>query len=355
MPKMPNSKAILVVGPGLIGKKHIELINKNTRCHLKAIVAPDHPHDHEIANKNNVKLYHTIGDAIKKESIDGVIIASPNLYHVDQAIACIKNNIPVLLEKPISHSIPEAERLIDIIESTSNSKLIIGHHRAHSPIMLHAKTIISGGTIGQPVSIMGSAQFYKPNDYFLSGPWRKEVGGGPILINLIHEIHNLRILCGEISAVHSFSSNKIRGFAVEDTVSINMHFKSGALGTFILSDTAASVHSWEMTSGENTAYPHFKYVPCYTIAGTNGTLEVPTMKIYQYKDINEKSWWTRPQEFSISIDKKDPLECQLEHFINLIDGNETPRVSAYDGLQNLIVTEAIQRSSMTDQIVYLDN
>lgn len=349
----PLSKAIVVIGPGLIGKKHIELINKSVRCHLSAIVAPDHPHDHDIAQKNKVNLYHTIEDAIRNDLIDGVIIASPNIYHVDQAITCVKKNIPVLLEKPISHSISEARRLIDVLQS-SNNKLIIGHHRAHSPIMRTAQKLISQGYIGQPVSIMGSAQFYKPNDYFIAGPWRKEIGGGPILINLIHEIHNLRKLCGEISAVHAFSSNKIRRFAVEDTVSINIQFNTGVLGTFILSDTAASVHSWEMTSGENSAYPHFEKVPCYTITGTNGSLEVPTMKIYRYEDPYKKSWWVRPEESLIPVDKKDPLECQLEHFINIIENKESPLVSAEDGLQNLIITEAIQKSSKTNKVVYID-
>ena len=60
---------------------------------------------------------------------------------------------------------------------------------------------------------------------------------------LTHEVHNLRMLCGDIMAVQAFASNATRGFPVEDTVAINPRFASGVLGTFLLSDTGACARS----------------------------------------------------------------------------------------------------------------
>src|SRR5208283_1012449 len=98
------------------------------------------------------------------------------------------------------------------------------------------------------------ALFYKPDSYFDEAPWRRQQGGGPIMINMIHEVGNLRAMVGEIVAVQAFASNTTRALEVEDTVIIGMRFANGALVAFLLSDTAACSKSWEQTSRENESY-----------------------------------------------------------------------------------------------------
>ena len=90
--------------------------------------------------------------------------------------------------------------------------------------------------------MIGSAVVLQARDGYFDrrNEWRRQPGGGPILINMIHEIGNLRAMVGEIVAVQAIASNATRGFEVEDTVAIKLRFANGALGTFLLSDTAAS-------------------------------------------------------------------------------------------------------------------
>jgi predicted dehydrogenase len=79
------------------------------------------------------------------------------------------------------------------------------------------------GVLGSIVGVIGSAVFYKPDfDGYFEGPyaWRREPGGGPILINMIHDVGNLRAMVGEVVAVQAMASNATRKFAVEDTVAI---------------------------------------------------------------------------------------------------------------------------------------
>lgn len=78
------------------------------------------------------------------------------------------------------------------------------------------------------------------------------------------------------------------GFAVEDTVAIALRFANGTLGTFLLSDTAAAPYSWEQPAGENPSYPRLDDEDCYVLAGTHGSLGVPTMRLRTYA--GERSW-----------------------------------------------------------------
>ncbi len=207
--------------------------------------------------------------------------------------------------------------------------------------MAKARAVVASGVLGRLVAVTGSAMFFKPDHYYADAPWRREPGGGPILLNMIHEVHNLRMLCGEIVAVQAFSSHATRGFAVEDTVSINLRFANGALGSFMLSDTTACARSWEQTSQENKAYPSYDDEDCYVIAGTNGSLSVPTMRLKTYPRPEDRSWWKPFEVGVVGMVRDDPLKHQIEHFGAVIRGEAEPLVSARDGLANLRVTEAI--------------
>jgi predicted dehydrogenase len=342
---------VAVVGAGVIGLAHIAVLQQSPTCTLSAIVDPQaSAHIHAAAA--GVALYASLAELFTADKPDAVILATPNHLHVAQALEGIRAGVAVLLEKPIAPTVAEGENLVHAVEE-SGARLLIGHHRAHSPILAKAREVIQQGALGRIVAVTGSATFYKPDSYFADSPWRSQPGGGPILLNLIHEIHNLRLLCGEIAAVQAIASNAIRGFAVEDTVAINLRFASGALGTFMLSDTAASARSWEQTSQENKAYSNSDDEDCYVISGTNGSLAVPTMRLKTYPRLQDRSWW-HPFEVSVvDMQRGDPLKHQIEHFGAVARGEVEPLVSARDGLTNLRVTEAIAAAALSGSLIEL--
>jgi predicted dehydrogenase len=281
-----------------------------------------------------------LAELLARDRPDGVVLATPNPLHLPQALQCIAAQLPMLLEKPIAPSVAEAETLVQAADA-AGARILIGHHRAHSPIMAKARQVVASGVLGRLVAVTGTAMFFKPDHYFNDAPWRREPGAGPILMNLIHEVHNLRLLCGEIVAVQAFASHAVRGFAVEDTVAIGLRFASGALGTFLLSDTAASAKSWEQTSQENKAYPSYDDEDCYALAGTHGSLAIPTMRLKTYPRAEDRSWWNPFELGVVDLVREDPIARQMEHFGAVIRGEAVPLVSARDGLANLRVTEAI--------------
>ena len=346
-----NKTRVAVAGAGTIGLAHIAVAQRSATCTLSAIVDPS-PAARARAQAAGVPLYASLAELLATDRPDGVILATPNPLHVPQALACIAAGVPILLEKPIAPTVAEAQRLVDAVDA-AKAKVLIGHHRAHSPIMAKAREVVASGVLGKLVAVMGSATFFKPDHYYADAPWRREPGAGPILLNMIHEVHNLRMLCGEIAAVQAFTSHATRGFAVEDTVAINLRFANGALGTFMLSDTAACARSWEQTSQENKAYPSYDDEDCYVIAGTNGSLSIPTMRLKTYPSAGDRSWW-KPFEVSVvDLVRDDPLEHQLEHFGAVIRGEAQPLVSARDGLANLRVTEAIVEAAQAGSTIEL--
>lgn len=338
---------IAVAGAGLIGRRHIELIRRRDDCELAAIVDPA-PAAAALAREAGVPVHKTLADLFASERPHGVIAATPNSLHVQNGIDCVAHGVPVLIEKPVADSVEDAQRLIDAAER-AKVPVLVGHHRRYSPILEKAREIVHEGTLGRIVAVMGSAMFYKPDSYFDEGPWRREPGGGPILINMIHEVDDLRSMCGEIAEVQALASNAIRGFPVEDTVALNLRFANGALGTFLLSDTAATARSWEQTSGENSSYASYPDEDCYVIAGVSGSLAVPSMRLKVYA--GERSWWKPFETSLVAVQRIDPLSRQLEHFCAVVRGEATPLVSARDALQTLRVTLAIDESARTGRPV----
>ena len=330
---------IAVAGAGAIGLVHMGVTRASATCELSAVVDPA-PAARARAEAAGVPLYSSLAELFAKDKPDGVILATPNTLHVPQALECIEARVPVLLEKPIAPTVAEAQRLVSAADK-ANAKILIGHHRAHSPIMAKAREVIASGVLGKLVAVTGSATFLKPDHYFADAPWRREPGAGPILMNMIHEVHSLRVLCGEILAVQAFTSHATRGFAVEDTVAINLRFANGALGSFMLSDTAACARSWEQTSQEDKAFASYDDEDCYVIAGTNGSLAIPTMRLKTYPRPQDRSWWKPFEVGVVALVRDDPIKHQLEHFGAMIRGEAEPLVSARDGLANLRVTEAI--------------
>jgi predicted dehydrogenase len=346
-----NKTRIAVAGAGYIGQAHMGVVQASPTCILSAIVDPS-PAAVEVAARAGVPLYASVDELLAKDSPDGLVLATPNHLHVTQGLLCIAAKLPTLLEKPIATTVAEGEQLVKAVDATG-AKVLIGHHRAHSPIMAKAKEVVDSGKLGKLVAVMGSATFLKPDHYYVDGPWRREIGAGPILLNMIHEVHNLRMLCGDMVAVQAFASHATRGFPVEDTVAINLRFANGMLGTFMLSDTAACPRSWEQTSQENKAYPTYGDEDCYVITGTNGALSVPTMRLKTYPRPEDRSWWKEFEVGVVGMVRDDPLKHQMEHFGKVVRGEAEPLVSARDGLLNLRITEAIAEASRTGRVIEL--
>jgi predicted dehydrogenase len=342
---MPPTR-IGVIGAGLIGRKHIGILNDDPAFELAGIADPS-PQAEAYARESGFAYFKDTQALLDTAKPDGVVIANPNAMHRETALAAIARKIPAIIEKPVADTVADA---IAIVEAARKAgvPMLTGHHRRHNPIMQAARDFVAGGGLGKIVAVNGTWLHRKPDDYF-DVTWRREAGGGPILINAIHDIDCLRMVVGEIESVQAAASNGVRGFPVEDTAAAVLRFGNGAIGTFVVSDATASPWNWESTSRESAITP-YELENCFIVAGTRGSLTIPQLQHWSY-DKPDGAWADPLTRRTLPVRHADPYPRQLHHFARVIRGEERPVIDAAEGLRTLAATLAIAESAKTGRPV----
>ena len=344
---MTSPIPLAVMGGGLIGRRHAMHVAASPDAVLSAVIDPI-PATGAVAREFGARWFPDLDAALAANRPDGVIVATPNQIHMQNGLDCIAAGLPALVEKPLCDSVADAERLVAAAEAAGVA-LLTGHHRRHNLLMQKARQIIASGQIGTPVVAHAMFWLCKPDEYFDIG-WRREKGAGPVFLNLIHDVDNLRYLLGEVVAVTARESNAIRGNAVEETAVILLEFASGTLATASVCDTTVAPWSWEMTTGENPAYPRADE-SCYLIGGTHGSLSLPSLDLRTAQ--GKRSWYSPFDLTRPGIPHADPLARQVSQFARVIRGEEAPLVSGRDGLETLRVIEAVKHSAAEGRRVIL--
>jgi predicted dehydrogenase len=336
---------IAVIGAGLIGRKHLSILKDDPPFEVAGIADPS-PQAEAYARENGFRYFTDTEALLDATKPDGAIVAGPNATHRATALACIARKIPIIVEKPVADTVADALAIVAAAKQ-ANVPVLTGHHRRHNPIMIAARDFIASGGLGKVVAVNATWLCRKPDDYF-NMTWRREAGGGPVLINAIQDIDCLRMVCGEIESVQAMTANSARGFPVEDTAACVLTFQNGALGTLIVSDSAATPWNWELTSRENPMYPS-EVENCFAIAGTTGGLAVPTLQHWSY---DGGGAWTDPlTRRTLNVTRADPYPRQLHHFARVIRGEEQPVIDAMEGTSTLAATLAIAESAKTGRPV----
>ncbi|MCK7540304.1 MAG: Gfo/Idh/MocA family oxidoreductase [Marinilabiliales bacterium] len=163
----------------------------------------------------------------------------------------------------------------------------------------------------------------------MAGEWRWRKGGGPILINTIHEIDNLRYVCGEISRVYAEVSNKTRGFEVEDTVSVTVRFKDGTLGSILMSDARPVAVGLRVEPRRKPVLPphHERHLP---LPRHEGIAHLPGAGQGLLPRSGEGGLAAPLSMQQLRAPAWDTYTEQMRHFCQVVRGEEEPRTSGED-------------------------
>lgn len=308
----------------------------------------------DVAAELDVPLFEDYNVLLKEVPLDAVAIALPNRLHVQSTRACLDAGIRnILLEKPIANTVEDAEKIIAMCEE-EGATLLIGHHRRSSTKYLFLREFIESGRLGDLVGVQGTYAIAKPHAYY-DVEWHTKKGGGPLLINAIHDVDDLNYTTGlTVKRVYAASRNSIRGNEIEDSVSVLYEFAEGPTATYFISDGTPSPWNYDLSACENH---FFKWSPgenSLHFFGTKGSLGFPNMDFYSYEE-GHFGWGEPLVKEHFELEKNDPMTAELEHFVDLCTGREkTPRCTGEDGLATLKVINAILESAERKQIVDID-
>jgi predicted dehydrogenase len=223
---------ILIVGAGSIGERHIRNLWMLGYKNLHVYRQRNLPFRDIGEAKVNVFTEWNQIDTIQPFA---AFITSPTSQHLSQSISCAEKGIHLFIEKPLSHSLVDIDRLKAEIRKTG-VYVKIGYMMRFHPIMKQIKKIVEEKTYGNLLSFHSHWGEYLPDwhpweDYRTSYAAKKELGGGAAL-TLSHDLDLANWLPGSSLAEYKGISN----YACSLEVNVNsgadflLKYKNGVTG-----------------------------------------------------------------------------------------------------------------------------
>jgi UDP-N-acetyl-2-amino-2-deoxyglucuronate dehydrogenase len=184
----------------------------------------------EFAERFGCEPAASLEDAIGHPRVEGVVLATPNDAHEDQALACAGRGRHVFVEKPIADSVEAAERMRQAC-AAAGVTLMVGHAFRRLGAARRVRELLDDGALGRVVlaeANMSLAGSFKP------GAWRGERErnpGGPIMQLGIHCVDTLVYWLGPIRRASGRFAHLHSHADIDDVGVVTLEFESGALGS----------------------------------------------------------------------------------------------------------------------------
>jgi len=304
-----KSLKVGVIGCGFWGKNHARIYNDLDTAELVAVSDLNEQSACSLGERYGADHYGNVGALLKRNDVEMVSICTPTVTHADIALAAMEAGKHVLVEKPMTSTVAEAERLIAAAEK-AGVKLTVGFVERFNPGVIEALRLVREGKIGDIIL----ARAHRVSRY----PLRiSDVGVVKDLA--IHDADIVRQLFGEEpETVYATAGNLVHSF--EDYANIVLRFP-GNRSAFIET---------------NWLTPH--KIRRLILTGSEGliTVEFITQEVTVEDDEGRYQPYLEPRE---------PLTLELESFVEAILEDKPPAVSGEDGLRALRICEAALESA----------
>lgn len=314
-------KKILICGLGSIGRKYVRLIRSRfPQISLAALRSGFGPSSQE--EKLLDYQFYCEQEALTWKP-DGVVIATPATYHLQQALFFASKNIPLLIEKPLGTGLEQEEDWDQLQIFALQVPILVGYVLRYDSCLNWLKDQLTSKSIGRLLE----ADFYcgswlpswrEDTNYTQNVSARSELGGG-VLLELSHEIDLAFWLLSDTIEINSAISSRseLLDIDVEDQVVI----------------AAKTTDSVLLTIRLNFCTQPSRRIVC--LRGQNGELSCDLISNRASMSLIDKA----PQGFSSEADASERYLHQLDHFMSCIQGLELPICTVNDGLNVLKVIQ----------------
>lgn len=315
-----------VVGLGHIAQTAVLPAFKHAEnCELAALITGNREKDHELSDRYRVKAYayDDLEDALEKEKIDAVYIATPNILHREYTERAARAGVHILCEKPMATTQEDCEAMMSAA-ARNKVKLMIAYRLHFNDANLHSVRIAQSGDLGE-LRCFGSLFGLQVKEGNVRT--RKGLGGGTLFDIGIYCINAARYLFRDepIEVVGLTANNGEKRFTeIEEMTSAIMRFPNERLAMFTCSFGSTDVGH-------------------YDLVGTNGQLRLENA--YEYQGEMKCVTTIGGKRTEKTFKPGDQFAPELIYFSDCIIHDRAPEPSGKEGLADVRVINAIYESA----------
>lgn len=231
---MHNTKIrFAVVGCGHIGKRHAEMITRDSGAELVAL-CDIRPREELGLEAYSVPFLQSIDDLLSAGlHIDVINVCTPNGLHASMALQAIESGHHVVIEKPMALTLADAEKVVYTSLRYRKQVFCVMQNR-YSPPSVWIKDMVESGKLGKIYMVQLNCYWNRDERYYKTGGWHgdEQLDGGTLFTQFSHFIDIMYWLFGDISTIHArFADFNHAGLtAFEDSGFVNFSFVNGGMG-----------------------------------------------------------------------------------------------------------------------------
>jgi UDP-N-acetyl-2-amino-2-deoxyglucuronate dehydrogenase len=268
-----------VIGCGDVSVVHLQAIDNLAGLDLVGVCDTDPGRAAAAAERYGVPAFADHRQLLEATRPDVVHVCTPHNQHTPVAVDCLRAGVAVLVEKPVAHTVADAERLIDAARDHPGVKAGICLQNRYNATTRAARDLLESGELGAIAGGSATVMWHRDREYYQRGPWRGRVaesGGGVLINQAIHTLDLMQWLLGEVVQVRGHSGRyALDGVIdVEDTAHAQFEHAGGARS--VVFATVANVTDAPVTIEISTERATLRIRGDLTVTYADGRTETVT-------------------------------------------------------------------------------